>query len=242
MDIHCSFKKGQNLYKGPWPQSTSFLCTILPLTLSSAAALFPFQCLKLQTTPILSCSLRCMIMCFPYVCFSFTSLLLSPFPQGSLHPTPLHSLVCVICVSRSVVSDSLRPHGLQLASLLCPWNSPGKNTGVGCHSLLQGVFPTQESNLSLQHCRQTLYCLNHQGSPDNLRAVYFILLSLITCYVSIVVQCFLKVYFLDCQALKDNASICFLVGNACSTVPGVGEEEMFLAFQLLPAGLKIKLA
>ena len=39
-------------------------------------------------------------------------------------------------VSRSVVSDSLRPHGLQLTRLLCPWNSPDKNTGVGCYFLL----------------------------------------------------------------------------------------------------------
>ena len=38
----------------------------------------------------------------------------------------------------------------------CPWDSPGKNTGVGCHSLLQGVFLTQGSNLGLLHCRQIL--------------------------------------------------------------------------------------
>ena len=44
----------------------------------------------------------------------------------------------------SVVSDSLQPHGLQPTRLLFPWNSPGKNTGVGCQSLLQGIFPTQE--------------------------------------------------------------------------------------------------
>ena len=43
-------------------------------------------------------------------------------------------------LNRSVVSDSLRPHGLQPTSLLGPWDSPGKNTGVGQHSLLQGVF------------------------------------------------------------------------------------------------------
>ena len=42
----------------------------------------------------------------------------------------------------SVMSDSLRPHGLQPARLLCPWDSPGKNTGVGGHALLQGIFPT----------------------------------------------------------------------------------------------------
>ena len=41
------------------------------------------------------------------------------------------------------MSDSLQSHGLQPAKLLCPWEFPGKNTGVGCHSLLQGIFPTQ---------------------------------------------------------------------------------------------------
>ena len=48
---------------------------------------------------------------------------------------------------------------------LCPWDSPGKNTGVGCYFLLQGIFPTQGSNPGLPHCRQTLYPLSHQGSP-----------------------------------------------------------------------------
>ena len=69
-----------------------------------------------------------------------------------------------ISVSRSVVSDSLRPHGLYPPRLLCPWNSPGKNTGVGCHSLLQGIFQTQGLNLGLLHCRQILCHLSHQGS------------------------------------------------------------------------------
>jgi len=47
--------------------------------------------------------------------------------------------------------------------LLCPWNSLGKNTGVGCHVLLQGIFPTQGSNLGLPHCRWIVYRLSHQG-------------------------------------------------------------------------------
>ena len=46
-----------------------------------------------------------------------------------------------------------------------PWDFPGKNTGVGCHFLLRGIFPTQGSNPGLLHCRQTLYRLSHQGSP-----------------------------------------------------------------------------
>ena len=47
--------------------------------------------------------------------------------------------------------------------LLCPWDFPGKNTGVGCHFLLQGNFPIQGSNPGLLHCRQTLYRLSHSG-------------------------------------------------------------------------------
>ena len=61
--------------------------------------------------------------------------------------------------SRSVVSDSLRPRGLYSS-----WNSPGQNTGVGSCSLLQGIFPTQESNPGLLHCRQIPYQLSHEGS------------------------------------------------------------------------------
>ena len=48
--------------------------------------------------------------------------------------------------SASLVSDSLGPQGLQPARLLCLWDFPGKNTGVGCHFLLQGIFLTQGSN------------------------------------------------------------------------------------------------
>ena len=46
-------------------------------------------------------------------------------------------------------------------------DSPGKNTGVGCHALLQGIFPTQGSNPVLLNCRQILYQLSYQGKPKN---------------------------------------------------------------------------
>ena len=58
----------------------------------------------------------------------------------------------------------LWPHGLLLARLFCPWDSPGKRTGVGCHFLLQGIFPSQGSNLCLLcllPCRQILYPPSH---------------------------------------------------------------------------------
>ena len=48
--------------------------------------------------------------------------------------------------------------------LLCPWDSLGKNTGVGCHFLLQGIFPIQGSNPGLPHCRRIFYQLSHKGS------------------------------------------------------------------------------
>ena len=62
--------------------------------------------------------------------------------------------------SRSVLCDSLWPHGLY-----SPWNSPGQNTGVGSLSLLQEIFLTQGSNPGLPHCGRILYQLSHQGSP-----------------------------------------------------------------------------
>ena len=91
-------------------------------------------------------------------------------------PISFHSSFISLCVLKvkvkllsCVVSDSLRPHGLQPARLLRPWDFPGKSTRVGCHFLLQRIFPTQASNLGLPHCRQTLYSLNHQG-----RQYYFL--------------------------------------------------------------------
>ena len=71
----------------------------------------------------------------------------------------------LVLYSRSVVSDALQPHGLKHARLLCPWDSPGENTGVGCHALLQGIFPARRSNLGVLHCRQILYHRCHKESP-----------------------------------------------------------------------------
>ena len=59
--------------------------------------------------------------------------------------------VCARTLSHSVVSDSLQPHGLWPTMLLCPQDFSGKNTRVGCHFLLQGIFLTQGLNLCLLH-------------------------------------------------------------------------------------------
>ena len=74
---------------------------------------------------------------------------------------PTTFTLCVL--SRSVVFDSLWPHGLQPTRLLCPMEFSGKNTGVGSHSLLREIFPTQGSNPGLLYCRWILYHVSHQG-------------------------------------------------------------------------------
>ena len=60
------------------------------------------------------------------------------------------------------MSDPLRHHRLNPFTL-CPWDSPGNNSGVGCYFLLQEIFPTQGLNPGLLHCRHMLYHLSHQG-------------------------------------------------------------------------------
>ena len=76
----------------------------------------------------------------------------------------IHLYACMLCCS--VMSDSfVAPWTVACQAPL--WNFPGKNTGVGCHFLLQGIFPTHGLNLGLLQCRQILFCLSHQGSPDH---------------------------------------------------------------------------
>ena len=91
--------------------------------------------------------------CFIYVVSLSLSLFFFIFYDWE--PAIFQKHVCV-CISCSVVANSLRLHGLQTTRLLCPWDFPDKDTGVGCHVLLQWIFPTQGSNPGLLHCRQIL--------------------------------------------------------------------------------------
>ena len=86
-----------------------------------------------------------------------SSFLFPPHSQWSITPFEWES-------GHSVVSYSLRPHGLWPTRLLCPWDFSGKSSGVGCHFLLHGIFLTQGSNPGLPNCRQMLYHVKHQGS------------------------------------------------------------------------------
>ena len=94
-------------------------------------------------------------------------------PEGTRAPTLFYFHFCTIyCVKWKSLSRVRFFVGIGLYS---PWNSPGQNIGVGSHSLLQGIFPTQGSNPGLLHCGQILYQLSHatreaaepQGKPKN---------------------------------------------------------------------------
>ena len=101
---------------------------------------------------------------------SATSCPLLGANKNSLRTASSSPMISSCVCACSVVSDSLQAYGPQPARLLCPLDSPGKNSGVGCHILLQGIFPTQiqGSNLSLLHllhCGWIFYPLSHLGSP-----------------------------------------------------------------------------
>ena len=71
--------------------------------------------------------------------------------------THTHTHICCCCLVTKSCATLFWPHGPSLARFLCPWDFPGKNTGVGWHFLLHGIFLTQGSNLCLQFCRWILY-------------------------------------------------------------------------------------
>ena len=80
---------------------------------------------------------------------------------------------CVPCLVAQLCSTFCNPMDGSPPGFSVHGDSPGKNTGVGCQALLRGIFPTQELNPGLSHCRHILYCLNHQGSPRILEWVAY---------------------------------------------------------------------
>ena len=90
------------------------------------------------------------------------SLFCKQHPSSLQKNLPIqYECVCVcVCVNGLVVSNFCDPHGLQPTRLPSPQNSPGKNTGVGSHSLLQGIFSTQGLNpVEHLHCRQIFFTI-----------------------------------------------------------------------------------
>ena len=104
---------------------------------------------------------ECVCSCYLQVCFCVTNSqgqgLLSETVCVSHSAEPGHETRSLCVCARSVVSDSVQPHGLRPAVLPCPWDFPGKNTEVGFHCLLQGIVLTQGSNLCLLHWQVGFY-------------------------------------------------------------------------------------
>ena len=82
-----------------------------------------------------------------------------PTGMNLLHFKPKPSVLCLVTQSCPTLCN---PMDCSLPGSSVHGGSPGKNTGVDCHALLQGIFPTQGSNPDLLHCRQILYRLSHQ--------------------------------------------------------------------------------
>ena len=93
--------------------------------------------------------------CFFYLIFSCHKIILKQLKT--------HQYYC--CFSPKWCPTLLQSHRLQPARLLYPWDSPGKNTGVGCHVLFQGFFLTQGLNPHLLQWQASSLPLSHQGSP-----------------------------------------------------------------------------
>ena len=90
---------------------------------------------------------------------------------GNAFCLPLFSCCAVLCLVAQSCPTLCYPMDCSPPGSSVQGDSPGKNTGMGCYTLLQGIFPTQGLDPGLLHCRRILYCLSHQGSP---RILYWV--------------------------------------------------------------------
>ena len=133
-------------------------------------------------------------------------------------------------------SNSLWPHGLEPTRLLCPWDSPGKNTGGGCCFLLQGIFPAQRLNLSLfclLHWQANSLLLGHQVNPMYTRYYCF------TCWGKNHPICLTNLHYFTCMhvasVVSDSATLWTV---ACQTPLSMGfpRQEYWSGLSCPPPG------
>ena len=175
--LHKTFPSLTSLSTAPCHRQYTCVCSLTSLPTVPCHRQSTCEC-SLTSLPSAPCHRQCTCVCSltslptapchrQYTCVcSLTSPPTAPCHRQytcvcsltSLPTAPCHRQYTCECSLTSVMSDPLWPHGQQPTRLLCPLGSPGKNTGVGCHALLQGIFLTQGSNLRLLHCRQVPYC------------------------------------------------------------------------------------
>ena len=103
--------------------------------------------------------------------------------------------LCCAVLSCSVVSTVFDPMECSPPDYSVHGASPGRNTGVGCHALLQGIFPTQGSNPRLLHYRQFVYRLSHQEALTIFIWAYIFILGCLFCSIDLVVLITGKAFF-----------------------------------------------
>ena len=102
----------------------------------------------------LTLRIRDSIICFSDIIFKPHFRFMSLFKNNNNNTKHIHALLCMCAKSlQSCLTPCDTVDCMQPPRILCSWDSPGKNTGVGCHALLQGIFLTQGSNLCLLHLR-----------------------------------------------------------------------------------------
>ena len=116
-----------------------------------------------DNTPCNRC--KVVFICIPWWIDKLITLYLVDFcMSGDFCPSPFSIFNWMCVYAQTPTHVSWRPHALWPSRLLCPWGFPGKNTGVGCHVLLQGIFLTQGSNPQLLHRQVESLPLSHLGS------------------------------------------------------------------------------
>ena len=131
---------------------------------------------------MLTKGLACAVWCFPGPClYSWSTSYVKGPPLLVLRSKMIYVMLCLVAWSCPTLCDPMdrSPSGSSVHG-----DSPGKNTGVGCHALLRGIFPNQGLKPGLPPCRWILYHLRHQGSPRVCE--YFLLF------------CSLAFHFTDC--------------------------------------------
>ena len=119
-----------------------------------------------------------------------------PWPREG--KSPPYTFCAVLCLVSQSCPTLCEPMDYSLPGFSVHRDSPGKNTGVGCYALLQGIFPTQRSNSGFPHSRWILYSLSYQGSPFFLYLVMVIIIfKIITFQYTMEESCLHSPYFLS---------------------------------------------
>ena len=111
--------------------------------------------------------------------YTLSRMLFAYFVQNLIkqYKRKYSALCCVWCLVAQLCVTLCNHMDCSLPSSSVLGDSAGKNTGVGCHALLQGIFLTQGSNAGLSRCRQILYQVSHQGNPRILEWVLYTLMQ-----------------------------------------------------------------